>query len=310
MRMLAAVAIVAALAACATPTAPTAPEAAVAPAATAPIASPAAPVVARSQREIWNIPTTPFRIADDLWYVGTQGLSAYLFTSPQGHILLDGALPESAPLIKASIRDLGFKVEDVKIILNSHAHLDHSGGLAQLKTDTGAQLAAMSEDVVALETGTYTGSETVASLSAPPVKVDRVLRDGNKVVLGGWELTANLTPGHSRGCTSWSFTATDAGQRYSALVFCSATVAANRITAPLQYPGIVEDYRATFQRVKGMSVDLPLAPHPEFFGLMEKKAKATPGAANPFVDPAATGALIQRLEADFEKTLAERSATR
>jgi metallo-beta-lactamase class B len=222
----------------------------------------------------WNKPTEPFHIAGNIYYVGTEGLGAYLFTGPKGHVLLDGATPQGAPIIEANIAKLGFKLSDVKILLNSHAHFDHSGGLAQLKKDTGAQLAVMDGDVSAIEGGFYLGSEDSKTMGAPPVKVDRVLKDGDKVSLEGIELTANLTPGHSRGCTSWGAKTTEAGKTYDVLVFCSATVAANRITPPLQYAGIVEDYRATFAKVKTMKADIPLAPHPEFFGLLEKSAKA------------------------------------
>ncbi|MDP3495448.1 MAG: subclass B3 metallo-beta-lactamase [Hyphomonadaceae bacterium] len=257
----------------------------------------------------WNKPTEPFHVAGNIYYVGTEGLGAYLFTGPKGHVLLDGATPQGAPIIEANIAKLGFKLSDVKILLNSHAHFDHSGGLAQLKKDTGAQLAIMEGDVSAIEGGFYLGSEDSKTMGAPPVKVDRVLKDGDKVSLEGIELTANLTPGHSRGCTSWSAKASEAGKTYDVLVFCSATVAANRITPPLQYAGIVEDYRATFAKVKTMKADIPLAPHPEFFGLLEKSAKAKAAKSQAvFVDPGALGTLIAKLENDFETTLKERTA--
>ncbi|HPI46859.1 MAG TPA: subclass B3 metallo-beta-lactamase [Hyphomonadaceae bacterium] len=257
----------------------------------------------------WNKPTEPFHIAGNIYYVGTEGLGAYLFTGPKGHVLLDGATPQGAPIIEANIAKLGFKLSDVKILLNSHAHFDHSGGLAQLKKDTGAELAVMDGDVSAIEGGFYLGSESNKAMGAPPVKVDRVLKDGDKVVLDGIELTANLTPGHSKGCTSWGAKTTEGGKTYDVLVFCSATVAANRITPPLQYAGIVEDYRATFAKVKAMKADIPLAPHPEFFGLLEKNTKAqTEKSQAPFVDPAALGTLIEKLESDFERTLKERIA--
>ena len=265
------------------------------------------PALAQSN---WNKPAEPFHVIDNVWYVGTEGLSAFLFTTPEGHILLDGATPEGAPIIEANIAKLGFKLSDVKILLNSHAHFDHSGGLAKLKHDTGATLAAMEGDVSALEGGFYLGSEDVKSMNAPPVKVDRVLKDGDTVKLGEFTLTAHLTPGHSRGCTSWGATLGDQSKWYEAMVFCSATVAANRITPPLQYEGIVEDYRKTFTKTKEMKVDIPLAPHPEFFQLREKAAKAAANrqALNPFIEPGAFLALITKLEGDFERTLKERSA--
>lgn len=261
-----------------------------------------------TQREAWNAPFEPFHLIDNVYYVGTGGLGSYLFKTSDGLIVLDAALPESVPAIEAHIKQLGFKLSDVKIILNSHAHFDHSGGLAQLKKDTGGKLYAMEGDVSALEGGFYLGSEKTAAMSAPKVKVDKVLHDGDLVSLGGVSLKANLTPGHSRGCTSYSTTVRDGGKPYELLVFCSATVAANRITPPLQYSGIVEDYRKTFARGKTARVDIFLAPHPEFFDMKGKRAKLKDGAPNPFIDPSEFPAFIAKAEADFDKTLAERTA--
>ncbi len=256
----------------------------------------------------WLAPTEPFRIADNLFYVGSEGLGSYLITTEAGHVLLDGGLPENAAQIDENITKLGFKLTDVKILLNSHAHFDHSGGLAELKRRSGAELWAHEGDASALEAGVYLGSEDVERWKTPPVKVDKVLQDDAVVDLGGLNLTLHHTPGHSRGCSSWGLSVRDDGPSYEALVFCSATVAANRITAPLQYDGIVEDYRATFETAKTLKADIPLAPHPEFFGLLEKreKAKGFP-EVNPFVDPEAFPAIIARLESEFEATLKERS---
>ena len=256
----------------------------------------------------WNKPAEPFHVIDNIYYVGTEGLGAYLFTGEEGHVLLDGATPEGAAVIKTNIAKLGFKLSDVKILLNSHAHFDHSGGLADLKAATGATLQAMEGDISALEGGFYLGSEDVKTMGAPPVKVDRVLKDGDKVELPGITLVAHATPGHSRGCTSWGTTASAGGENYEVLVFCSATVAANRITPPLQYDGIVEDYRTTFAKAKTMRVDIPLAPHPEFFGLLQKADKAKADKTqNFFVDPGAFQPYIKRLEEAFETTLKQRT---
>jgi metallo-beta-lactamase class B len=261
-----------------------------------------------TQREAWNAPFEPFHLIDNVYYVGTGGLGSYLFKTSDGLIVLDAALPESVPAIEAHIKQLGFKLSGVKIILNSHAHFDHSGGLAQLKKDTGAKLYAMEGDVSALEGGFYLGSETVAAMGAPKVKVDKVLKPGEDVTLGGVTLKANLTPGHTRGCTSYSTTVHDGGKPYNLLVFCSATVAANRITPPLQYKGIVEDYRKTFAWAKAQKVDIFLAPHPEFFDMKRKRAKMKDGEPNPFIDYKEFQLFIANAEADFEKTLAERTA--
>lgn len=256
-------------------------------------------------RAEWNIPTEPFHIMDDIYYVGTQGLGAYLFASEDGHILLDGALEESVPHIKANIAALGYDLTDVKYLLNSHAHFDHSAGLAQLKAETGAELVAMEGDVSALEGGFYLGSEDVTAFNAPPVAVDRVVRDGDTIALGSHLLTAHHTPGHTRGCTSWGATASAYGENYEVLVFCSASVAANRLVGPPQYPGIVDDYRATFEKAKGMTVHVPLAPHPEFFELLAKRDSDDPGdSINPFIDPSAFSEHIAAQESGFEAALA------
>jgi metallo-beta-lactamase class B len=272
-------------------------------------ASPALAPAALAQSPTWNKPTEPFHIIGNLYYVGTEGLASYLFVGPQGNVLIDGATAEGAPIIEANIAKLGFKVSDIKILFNTHAHYDHSAGLAQLKKDTGAQFYAMEGDVSALEGGFYLGSETVKAMSAPPVKVDGPLHDGSEIKLGPIKLKANLTPGHTRGCTSWGFTVQDGGKTYDGLIFCSATVAANRITPPLQYDGIIADYRKTFVKAKAMKVDIPLAPHPEFFGELQKaaKAKADPKAPNPFIAPGEFKPFIEKAEADFEKTLKERT---
>lgn len=259
----------------------------------------------------WSEPTAPFHIIDGIYYVGSAGLGAFLVTTPEGHVLIDGGLPETAPQIAASIESLGFDLAEVKILLNTHAHFDHSGGLAELKEKTGAPLFAHEGDVSALEGGFYLGSEDVADYAAPPVMVDRALQDQAVVELGGRQLVLHHTPGHTRGCSSWGLRASVGGEDLEVLVFCSATVAANRLVGPPQYQGIVDDYRATFARARTMRVDVPLAPHPEFFGLLEKRDQAEREESHrPFVDRPAFGALIERLERDFEARLTEQTNAR
>ena len=259
----------------------------------------------------WIAPTAPFKIADNLYYVGTEGISSYLITTRAGHVLIDGAMPTSAKLIEASITKLGFKITDVKVLLNTHAHFDHTGGLAELKRDTGATMAASAGDRVALESGTYPGSEEVTAFNFAPVKVDRVLKDGDTVRLGGAVLTANVTPGHTAGCTSWTFPVKVDGVRRQALVYCSTSVAANRLvskTRDPQYPGIVENYRKTFARLKTMKADIFLAPLAEQFGLAGKRAKLGSGGPNPFVDPTELARAVLQSQADFNRDLARQEA--
>ena len=198
----------------------------------------------------------------------------------------------------------------MKFLRNSHAHFDHSGGQAKLKTDTGAIVVSSEGDRLALEKGIYPGSENVAALKFPPVRVDRIILDGDQITLGGVTMTAHITPGHTKGCTSWSWPVTDQGVTHTAIDFCSASVAANRLAPNPQYPGIVEDYRKTFAKVKTIKADVFLAPHAEFFGLAAKRDRIVEGKPNPFIDPAAFHAFVAGQETAFEATLARQQAAK
>ena len=270
-----------------------------------------AAVAAPTSPPEWSAPTDPFRVADNLYYVGTAGISAWLITTPGGHIVIDGAMPTSAPLIQSSIRRLGFEPKDVKLLLNTHAHFDHTGGLADLKRDTGARLLANPADRKALESGTYPGWEENRGLDSAPVKVDADLADGRPVKLGGAVLTPHFTPGHSPGCTTWTFRVADAGRPLDVLLYCSTSVAANRLVSRErgpQYPGIVADYRRSFALLKTFRADVFLAPHAEQFGLPEKRARLKAGGANPFVDRGELARRVAASEADFNRELARQEA--
>lgn len=258
----------------------------------------------------WIRPTPPFRIADNLYYVGSEGLTSLLITTKQGHILIDAPMAQNVDQIEANIRALGFRVEDVELLLNSHAHFDHAAGFAQLKKDSGAILAAAAGDRVALEKGVYPGSESVAVLKFPPVKVDKVLKDGETVTLGGVTLTANVTPGHSAGCTTWTFPLKVDGVVRKAVYYCSTSVAANRLAPKEQYRGIVADYRRSFDRLAKMRADVFLAPHAEQFDLAAKRGRLKDGQPSPFVDPGEFGRVVAASKADFEKACAEQGCPR
>lgn len=257
----------------------------------------------------WNAPTEPFTIIGNIHYVGTNGLASYLITTPKGHILIDTGLPEANPQIKASIAKLGFKVADIKYLLNTHAHLDHTGGLADFKKTTGAKMIAGERDKPLLEGGYYPGRKEEKALDFPPVKVDRTVKNGDTVTLGGTTITAHATPGHSPGCTSWSLNVMDGKTKRSVIVFCSASVALNRLVGSnATHPGIVDDYRKTFAWAKTAKFDVLLAPHPEMYGMQEKRAKIAAGAPNPFVDPAAFNTYLATMEKAFNDGLAKQTA--
>jgi metallo-beta-lactamase class B len=227
----------------------------------------------------WTQPTKPFRIAGNIYYVGTAGLASYLIATPKGLILLDATMDQNVPAIEANIKALGFKLSDIKILLNSHAHFDHAGGFAAMKRDTGAKLDAMEGDVWALENGKHFGDQNYVGTFAP-VKVDRHLKDGDKVSLGGVTMTALLTPGHTRGCTTWTTTVRLKAGVKSVVFPCSLSVAGNKLYGNKTYPGIVADYRASFKRLGTMKADIVLTAHPELSDVMERKASGkwlTPG---------------------------------
>jgi len=256
----------------------------------------------------WNTPTEPFRMIGNVYYVGTDGLASYLITSPQGHILVDTVMPEATSQIKANIEKLGFKVADIKYLLNTHAHIDHTGGLAEMKQASGAQLVAGEADKPLLEGGYYPGARKETALNFPPVKVDRTVREGDTVTIADVTLTARETPGHSPGCTSWEFSVKDGDATRSALIFCSGTVALNRLVTNPTYPGIVTDYKKTFARAQDMKPNVLLAPHPEMYKMAEKRAKLAEGGPNPFVNPGEFNAYAATLEKAFEDALAKQTA--
>ena len=250
----------------------------------------------------WNTPFPPFKVIGNIQYVGTAGVSAYLITSPKGHILIDGILPQSVPQIISNVKALGFDIRDVKYLLNSHAHIDHAGGLAGLQRASGAIMIASAADKPFLESGDI-GHGPSGGMKFPPVRVDRVIGDKEKVRLGDISLTAHLTPGHSPGCTSWSM-ATSGADRVRRQVFfhCSGTVAGQSLI-PEAYPGIVANFRKTFAKVRTFKADVFLANHDNFFDLAEKRARQIAGDANAFVNPDELQRFNTLMEQRFEAEL-------
>ena len=259
------------------------------------------------ERAEWNVPQKPFHVIGNIYYVGMAGVSAFLIVTPKGSILTDGGLPESAPFIEKNIQALGFKLSDVKYLLNSHAHFDHSGGLAKLKADTGARFVASTGDAPFLESGHIPYGPS-SQIDTTPIKADRKVKDGDTLTLGGVTLTANVMPGHTKGCTTWTMPLVEAGVTHKVMFFCSISVAGNPIAGKLAYPAILSDYRASFARLKKMDADIFLAPHGVQFHMAEKLAKVKPGAPNPFIDAKELPDMVQKAEAAFDKDLARQQA--
>ncbi len=249
--------------------------------------------VAFSSRETpaqddWTEPFPAFRIAGNLYYVGSKGLANYLITTPQGHILINSDLEANVPLIRTSIESLGFKFSDVKILLISHAHADHNGASATIKKLTGAKYFVMDADVSVVESGGKTdffyGNDP--STLYTPTKVDRVLRDGDEVKLGDAVLTARLTPGHTKGCTTWTMKVTDGAKTRDVVIVGSPNVNPGyKLVDNKEYPGITRDFERTFAVLKSLSCDYFLGAHGSYFDLEAKYAKLKAGNAAAFIDP-------------------------
>jgi metallo-beta-lactamase class B len=255
-----------------------------------------------------NRPFPPLRVVGNVYYVGAVDVSSFLITTPGGHILIDTGFESTVPQIRAGVKKLGFKFEDVKLLLSSHAHVDHVGGHALVKELTGAQILMSEADAAVLARGGRgdflpVGGEAVAYKA---VKADRLVRDGEIVTLGGVSLTAHLTPGHTRGCTTWTMKAEENGRSYDVVFFGSTTLLPGvRLAGNPEYPTIADDYRATFRTLRSLPCDVFLAPHGSMFGLAEKAQKKAAGApANPFIDPAGYRTCLDRAEASFLRRLA------
>lgn len=256
-------------------------------------------------QEQGNQPVEPFRIGGNLYYVGANDITSYLITTPAGHILLDGGYEQTAPQIEANIRKLGFKIEDVKVLLNSQAHFDHAAGFAQLKRDTGAKLEVMQGDAELVEHGGRGDFFFGDKHQFPPAHVDRVLHDGDTVSLGGTTMKAVLTAGHTRGCTTWTMDVNDGGRTLHAVFVCSESIldGYNLVNDP-KYPNQAQDYRDGLRKLHSLPCDIFLGSHGGFFDLEAKRTKLKSGAKqNPFIDPQGYRDYVNRAEKTFKAEL-------
>jgi len=255
-----------------------------------------------------NRPQAPFRISDDVYYVGASDVTAFLIDTGDGLILTDGGFRQTASQIEANIKTLGFDIKNVKILLNSHAHFDHAGGLAALKAASGAELYASSGDAPVLASGGASDFANDAHTPQfPPIRPDVVVEDGRKIVLGHTVLSAHVTAGHTRGCTSWTLTTHVKGKPENVLFICSLTVLPHyRLVTNPSYPGIADDYLRSIATLKALPCDIFLAAHGSFFDLQGKYARLGQNpATNPFVDPAGCRAYIDAAETQVKARIAQ-----
>jgi metallo-beta-lactamase class B len=254
-----------------------------------------------------NDPVEPYRIADNVYYVGASDIASYLIVTPAGDILIDAGFVDTVPIIERNMATLGFSVKDVRILLNTQAHFDHAAGFARLKALTGAKLEASVEDAALIERGGRGDFLFGDSETFPPATVDRRLEDGDQVRLGGAVLTAHLTPGHTKGCTTWTFTTHDRGRSLQVVVVGGTTVLPGvHLGGMPAYPGIGRDFAHTFEVLQSLPCDLFLGAHRSYYDGAEKAArlKLNPAGPNPFVDPDGYRAAVARWRATFEKQLA------
>ena len=250
------------------------------------------------------------RIVGNTYYVGSKSLATYLITTPEGHFLINSGFEETVPLIRDSVESLGFKMRDVKIVLASHAHADHVAGHAVLQELTGAKVFVMRGDDEVIASGGV-GQYFYPDSRWPACKVDRVLKDGEEVKLGSMTLTARLTPGHTRGCTTWTWNATDGDKKFAVVVIGSPNVNPGyRLVENKDYPEIARDFATTFAVLKGLPCDIFLGAHGEYYGMLAKYERLKDAQKNPFIDPDGYRAYVELKEKAFRKTLSEQQESK
>jgi len=267
----------------------------------------------------WTTPIVPFRIADNLYYVGSQGLASYLVVTPAGNILINANLATSPSQLRSSVEALGFHWNDIKILLNSQAHADHMAGAAEVIRETHAQNMVMDGDVSVVESGARTDflSPSPNIPAYAPVRVDRVLHDGDTVALGGVTLTAHKTAGHTRGCTTWTMRAHLPGEpaetmRNIVIVGGTGFWSEFHFVAtpghPVSYPGIVQDFQHTFSVLRALPCDVFLGAHGGYFDMLTKLKSYPQKGSRVFIDPDGYKQFVTDAQANFEKALSKQRA--
>jgi len=254
----------------------------------------------------WNYAYEPFRVAGNVYYVGTNSMALFLVTSPSGHVLIDSGFEDNVPRLKKNVESLGFRFADIKILLSSHAHIDHVQGHALVRKMTGARVLASAEDADVIRTGGQHEWAYGTSYAWPPCPVDGIVKDGDRVELGTTTLVAHLTPGHTRGATTWTTTVEDGGKRLSVVFFPSANVPPGaKLTDNPEYPRAVADFEHSFGVWKSLPCDVFLGAHADFFDLdAKRKRQREHPEPNPFIDPAGYRATIAEAERKFRDALA------
>lgn len=252
----------------------------------------------------WIEPQKPFRIYGNTWHVGPRGLGVFLITAPTGHVLIDGGVPGHTPLIEANIRSLGFNLRDIKWILNSHAHCDHAGGIAQLARVTNARVIAAPADRQLLARGGRGDPQYGDRFPFPPVRVTQTVSNGESLRLGGLTITAHLTPGHTQGNTTWAWKSCEDTRCLDMVVVGSLSAPGYKLISNPKYPGAIKDYEHSFAAVEALPCDIALAPHPGMVDFWERVEKRDQGDTNALIDRALCSAYAKDARANFAEDLA------
>ncbi len=252
----------------------------------------------------WVAEQTPFRIHGDTWHVGPRGLGVFLIKAPTGHVLIDGGVPANAALVEKNLRSLGVDLHDIKWILNSQAHCDHAGAIAQLARDTGAQVIAGAADEALLARGGRDDPQFADRFTYAPVRVDRTVRDGEALRLGDLTLTAHATPGHTPGNTTWAWRSCEDGRCLDIVFVGSLSAPDYRLVDNAAYPGLADDFERSFAKVAALPCDLALAPHPGMIGFWERVEKQGRIDRTALVDPSQCRRYAERARDAFGKELA------
>src|SRR5438477_1672779 len=267
-------------------------------------------LMAQTGRAEYLAPFPPHHIIGNVYFVGSKGLGIYLVSTPQGNILINAGLEDSVPLIQRSVEKLGFRFSDIKILLISHAHFDHDAGAARIKQITGAKYMVMDADVPVVESGgkkDFFYSRTPGMLY-PAGKVDRVLHDGDTVSLSDNVLTAHLTPGHTKGCTTWTMNVQESGKSYDVVIVGSPNVNDGyKLLNNAAYPQIASDYAKTFSVLHSLHADVFLGAHGSYYDMESKYARMA-GGANPFIDPQGYEKYVNQRDQAFREELARQQA--
>ena len=259
----------------------------------------------------WTAPQEPFRIYGNTWHVGPRGLGVFLITAPTGHVLIDGGVPGGAQLIEANIRKLGIELHDIKWILNTHAHFDHAGDIAQLARDTGAEVIAGAADTALLARGGLRDPQYADRFPFPPVQATRTVHDGERLQLGDLVFTAHATPGHTQGNTTWAWESCEGSRCLRVVDIGSLSAPTYKLVGFAGASELVQDYERSFAKLAALPCDIALAPHPSMVEFWERAAKRDQGKADALIDSTLCRGYAKDARESFEEELAkQRKAAR